>query len=58
MRTYNIMKRIVLQMFSDKRSLAMILIAPIFLFTLIFLLFGDSRLQSEHCPGGAAGPNC
>lgn len=42
MKTFYIVKRIVVQTVNDKRSLALILFVPVFLFTLIFFLLGDS----------------
>ncbi len=41
------MKRIVIQTVNDRRSLALILIAPIFLYTLIFFLLGDSDYKAN-----------
>ena len=34
--------RVIRQMIGDKRTLALILFAPVFMFTLIFFLLGDS----------------
>jgi len=45
--TLRIVRRILLQTFNDKRSLAMILVAPVFLLTLIFLLLGKSGYQPK-----------
>ncbi|SDN53394.1 ABC transporter permease [Acetanaerobacterium elongatum] len=42
MKTFNIIKRIIKQIFNDKRSLALILLVPLFIFTLIYFLLGDS----------------
>jgi ABC-2 type transport system permease protein len=47
MRTIAITRRIILQIFNDKRSLALILVAPIFLFTLIYLLLGNSEYKAK-----------
>jgi ABC-2 type transport system permease protein len=52
MKTVNIIRRIILQMVNDKRSLALILIAPVFLFTLIYLLLGDSGYQAKMGESG------
>lgn len=38
----NLAKRVILQTLNDKRSVGMILIAPLFAFTLIYFLLGDS----------------
>lgn len=46
MKTLVIVKRIVKQIINDKRSLALILFVPVFLFTLIFFLLGDSNYKS------------
>jgi len=43
MKVLSITKRIILQMFNDKRSLGLIIVAPIFLMTLIYMLLGDSN---------------
>ncbi|MFA9465034.1 MAG: ABC transporter permease [Velocimicrobium sp.] len=45
MKALSITKRIIIQMLNDKRSLALILLAPIFLMTLIYLLLGDSNYK-------------
>lgn len=45
MRSIAISKRIILQLLHDKRSLFLILFAPIFLMTLIYLLLGDSNYK-------------
>ncbi|MGE4353412.1 MAG: ABC transporter permease [Oscillospiraceae bacterium] len=42
MKTMHIARRIIQQTVSDRRSLALILIVPLFLFTLIYFLLGDS----------------
>jgi len=46
MKTITIMNRIIRQTVNDKRSLALILVAPLFIFTLIFLLLGDSNYKA------------
>ena len=46
MRTLSIVQRIIRQISGDKRSLAMILLVPVFLFTLIYFLLGDSDYQA------------
>jgi ABC-2 type transport system permease protein len=46
MKIYHIMKRIIKQTVNDKRSLGLILIVPIFLFTLIYFLLGDSDYKA------------
>ncbi|MDF2941376.1 MAG: type transporter family protein [Herbinix sp.] len=52
MKTLFIMKRIILQTVNDKRSLGLILVMPLFLFTLIFLLLGDSDYQATIAENG------
>ena len=52
MKVLYIVKRIILQIFNDKRSLALILIAPIFMFTLIYLLLGDSGYKAKIAESG------
>lgn len=47
MKVFNIMKRIIKQTVNDKRSLGLILIVPLFLFTLIYFLLGDSDYKAE-----------
>lgn len=47
MKTMNIVKRIIRQIFNDKRSLALILLVPILLFTLIYLLLGKSDYKAQ-----------
>lgn len=47
MKTLFIMKRIIRQTVNDKRSLGLILIVPVFLFTLIFFLLGDSDYKAS-----------
>lgn len=42
MKTLYIIQRIIRQTVNDKRSLALILIVPVFIFTLIYFLLGDS----------------
>ena len=46
MKTSAIIKRIVKQTVNDKRSLALILVAPLFIFTLIYFLLGDSDYKA------------
>lgn len=46
MKTWFIIRRIVIQTVNDKRSLGLILIVPLFLFTLIFFLLGDSDYKA------------
>lgn len=46
MKTLTIISRIIRQTINDKRSLALILVVPIFIFTLIFLLLGDSDYKA------------
>lgn len=43
MKTVIIMKRIIRQTVNDRRSLALILVVPLFIFTLIYFLLGDSN---------------
>lgn len=43
MKVVAITKRIILQIVNDKRTLALIVLAPVFLMTLIYLLLGDSN---------------
>ncbi len=43
MKTWVIVKRIIRQTVNDKRSMGLILIMPLFLFTLIYFLLGDSK---------------
>ncbi|HWT74521.1 MAG TPA: ABC transporter permease [Mobilitalea sp.] len=52
MKTLYIMKRIMRQTANDKRSLGLILIVPIFLFTLIFFLLGDSDYKASIAVNG------
>jgi ABC-2 type transport system permease protein len=47
-----IVRRIILQIFNDKRSLALILIAPIFMFTLIYFLLGDNGYKAKIAQSG------
>ncbi len=42
MKVISITRRIIIQMVNDKRTLALIILAPIFLMTLIYLLLGES----------------
>ncbi len=52
MKTWYIIKRIIKQTVNDRRSLALILIVPIFLFTLIFLLLGDTNYKASIAESG------
>lgn len=52
MKTLFIIKRIVKQTINDRRSLALILIAPVFLFTLIFLLLGGTNYKATIAESG------
>lgn len=52
MKTWYIIKRIVKQTVNDKRSLALILVVPVFLFTLIFLLLGDTDYKASIAENG------
>ena len=52
MKTLNIVRRIILQIFNDKRSLALILIVPVFLITLIYLLLGKSDYKANVAETG------
>ncbi|WP_320127641.1 ABC transporter permease [uncultured Sphaerochaeta sp.] len=45
MKTFGIVRRIVKEILGDKRTIALILIGPLFLFTLLFLLLGDSDFK-------------
>lgn len=54
MKTLSIIKRIVIQTVNDKRSLALILIVPLFLFTLIYFLLGDSDYKASIVEHGMA----
>ncbi len=47
MKTLTIVKRIIRQTVNDKRSLALILVVPLFIFTLIYLLLGDSDYKAS-----------
>jgi ABC-2 type transport system permease protein len=47
MKTIYIIRRIIQQMVGDKRSLALILIVPLFLMTLIYFLLGDSGYKAK-----------
>ena len=47
MKTLSIIHRIIRQTINDKRSLGLILVVPIFLFTLIFFLLGDSDYKAS-----------
>jgi len=52
LKTFNIVRRIAVQIFNDKRSLAMILIAPLFILTLIYLLLGNSDYKPTVAESG------
>lgn len=52
MRTLNIVRRIALQIFNDKRSLALILLVPVFILTLIYLLLGESSYKASIAESG------
>lgn len=56
MKTIDIIKRIIRQTVNDKRSLGLILIVPIFLFTLIFFLLGDSDYKATIAESGMPAP--
>ncbi len=56
MKTLFIIKRIIRQTVNDKRSLGLILVVPIFLFTLIFFLLGDSDYKASIGEQGIAAP--
>lgn len=52
MKTMFIIRRIVIQTINDKRSLGLILLVPIFLFTLIYFLLGDSDYKATIAQNG------
>ncbi|MFT4146625.1 MAG: ABC transporter permease [Mobilitalea sp.] len=52
MKTRYIMKRIIRQTVNDKRSLGLILIVPLLLFTLIYFLLGDSDYKPSIAENG------
>lgn len=54
MKTLTIARRIIVQTLNDKRSLALILIVPVFLFTLMYFLLGDSDYQAAIAENGIA----
>lgn len=56
MKTLFIIKRIIRQTVNDKRSLGLILIVPLFLFTLIFFLLGDSDYKASIAESGMMAP--
>ena len=56
MRTINLVRRIALQIFNDKRSLALILLVPLFVITLIYLLMGDSSYKASIAETGLPSP--
>lgn len=47
-----IIRRIIIQTVNDKRSLGLILLVPIFLFTLIYFLLGDSDYRATIAENG------
>jgi ABC-2 type transport system permease protein len=56
MKVIVIIRRIIQQIFNDKRSLGLILLVPIFLFTLFYFLLGDSDYQASIAANGIAAP--
>ena len=46
MKTVSIVRRIIAQILNDKRSLALILVVPVFLITLIYFLLGQSDYKA------------
>ncbi len=56
MRTLNIVRRIMQQIFNDKRSLALILLVPVFIITLIYLLLGKSSYKAIIAESGLPSP--
>ncbi|MDF2544506.1 MAG: transport system permease protein [Herbinix sp.] len=52
MRTLFIMRRIIVQTINDKRSLGLILIVPLFLFTLIYFLLGETDYHAVIAHNG------
>jgi ABC-type multidrug transport system, permease component len=52
MKTIYIINRIIKQMINDKRSLALVLVVPIFLFTLLYFLLGDSDYKASITTNG------
>jgi ABC-2 type transport system permease protein len=52
MKTMNIISRIIRQTVNDKRSLGLILLVPIFIFTLLFFLLGDSDYHANIAVNG------
>ncbi len=52
MKTMNIVSRIIRQTVNDKRSMGLILLVPIFIFTLLFFLLGDSDYQADIAVNG------
>lgn len=56
MKTLFIIRRIIRQTLNDKRSLGLILIVPLFLFTLIYFLLGDSNYKANIAESGMAAP--
>ena len=52
MKIINIVRRIIVQIFNDKRSLALILIVPVFIITLIYLLLGELDYKANIAESG------
>ncbi len=52
MKTWFIVRRIIIQILNDKRSLGLILIVPLFLFTLLFFLLGDTDYEATIAESG------
>ncbi len=52
MKTMNIISRIIRQTVNDKRSLGLILLVPIFIFTLLYFLLGDTDYQADIAVNG------
>lgn len=56
MKIWIIMKRIIKQTINDRRSLILILFVPVFLFTLIYFLLGDSDYKATIAECGMPAP--
>jgi ABC-2 type transport system permease protein len=56
MKTLVIIRRIIRQIAGDKRSLGLILIVPLFMFTLIYFLLGDSGYKATIAQNGIPAP--
>lgn len=56
MKALTLVHRIILQIVNDKRTLALIIVAPIFLITLIYLLLGESDYQPKIAQYGLSEP--